>query len=981
MNLIRVHQRESAAGFFEECYAFSVIERERSNPAQAWELAIFRDQQRAHRELEALEEKFSAELFRMCLALLAEIPDPDQALGLLERLVEESGKDSVALLEANHALLHYVLLIFGNSYWLGETLIQNQELLYSLQQNRELERVREREDFRSLLAAFRVENKHDLSLLLARFKKREYVRIMLRDLLGIATLAEVTAEISALADVMIEAALVETERQMRQRYENAGRAMKARFTVLALGKLGGNELNYSSDVDLLYLYDGPEPAEAPISLREYFIRQAQLLTEMLSRTTAEGPVFRIDLRLRPQGHEGEPAVALRHALHYYAQSAQDWELQALIKARSAAGDPGLAREFIRAVQPRVYTPKINFAAIETAIRSRRRIGEQRRRSLAVRKEPATVDVKLDRGGIRDIEFLVQCLQRVYGGEEAWLRACGTLFSLQKLHDKGHIAAADYIELNAAYVFLRTLEHRLQLQRGLQLHRLPQSADEVRVLARAVGRNIGSDIRRTKGALLQELRKHMGRVAAIYERTIHSQKQRETGGAESAAESYYIGARELSFEQMMRRIKADSEALYQAFSSADPRPHARRNLQRFLGATMAGPERHRMLLEHSAAAGKALAVFETSDYLSDLLVRSPHLLPLLNDIAPDRPSDSDLRGARLIGLGKSGRDLNESLALLRRKFRQESFVIGAQDVLAPRPVYASLQESTRLADEAIGCALRMVEGEHTLAVFALGRLGTEEFDIASDADLLFVRAPGADEGPARLAAERLVHALSSYTKDGVLFAVDTRLRPRGGEGELVMTPAQVETYLREEAQAWESLSYSKLRFVAGREDVKPLLLAPAWMQIVEIAQREGFAAAVREMRARLEKSNRYPNSFKLAAGGFYDVDFIASYLMLAQANLVFGNTGERLQQLHEAGFLESSIFEKLRDAAILYRATDHAIRLVTGRARPELPAAGHQRRAVETVVRKMLSRAEDSDLQRKLQATQAEVREIFLKIVG
>jgi glutamate-ammonia-ligase adenylyltransferase len=951
-----------------------VIERESSNPAQAWELAIFRDQQRARRELEALEEKFSAELFRMCLALLAEVPDPDQALGLLERLVETS-KGSVALLEANHALLHYVLLIFGNSYWLGETLIQNQELLFSLQQKRELERVREQEDFRRILGGFRSENKEDISLQLARFKKREYVRIMLRDLLGIAPLAEVTAEISALADVMIEAALAETERQMRQRYGNASGAMNARFAVLALGKLGGNELNYSSDVDLLYLYDGKEPAEAAISLREYFIRQAQLLTEMLSRTTPEGPVFRIDLRLRPQGHEGEPAVALRHALHYYAHSAQDWELQALIKARCAAGDQGLAREFIRAVQPRVYTPKINFAAIETAIHSRRKIGEHRRRSLAVRKEPATVDVKLDRGGIRDIEFLVQCLQRVYGGEEAWLRACGTLFSLQKLHDKGHITAADYNELNAAYVFLRTVEHRLQLQRGLQLHRLPQSADDVRVLARAVGRNIGR-----KGALLQELRKHMGRVAAIYERTIHSQKQRETGGAESAVESYYIGARELSFEQVMRRVKADSEVLYQAFSSDSLGPHGRRNLQRFLGVTMASPERHRMLLENSAAAGKALAVFETSDYLSDLLVRSPHLLPLLNDIA-DRPKDSDLRNARLTGLGKSGRDLNESLALLRRKFRQENFVIDAQDVLAPRPVYASFKESTRLVDEAIGCALRMVEGEQALAVFALGRLGTEEFDIASDADLLFVRASGADEGPARLAAERLVHALSAYTKDGVLFAVDTRLRPRGGEGELVVTPAQVETYLREEAQPWESLSYSKLRFVTGREDVKPLLLAPAWRQIVEIAQREGFAAAVREMRARLERSNRYPNSFKLAAGGFYDVDFIASYLMLTRANLVSGNTEARLEQLHEAGFLEPSMFEKLREAAILYRAADHAIRLVTGRARPELPAAEHQRRAVEALVRKMLSWAEEEDLQSKLQGMQTEVREIFLKIVG
>jgi [glutamine synthetase] adenylyltransferase / [glutamine synthetase]-adenylyl-L-tyrosine phosphorylase len=952
-----------------QCYAFSVIDRQSSNAAQIWDLAIFRDQGRARGELAVLHHKFSAELFTTCIALLPEAPDRDQALGLLERLLETDA-ESASLFETDHVLLHYVLLVFGYSYWLGEALIHNPDLLRSLR--KDLERTRERDDFRSSLAGFVAERDEDTSLQLARFKKREYVRILLRDLLGIATLAEVTAENSALADVLIEAALTQVEKQMQQRYAIVSVATPPlRFAVLALGKLGGNELNYSSDVDLLYLYDGEERPGSEISLREYFVRQAQLLTEMLSRATAEGPVFRIDLRLRPQGHEGETAVALQHARYYYAHAAQDWELQALIKARHVAGDSGLAREFVRAVQPRVYTPKINFSAIETAIHSRRKISEHHRRSLTVRKQPATVDVKLDRGGIRDIEFLVQCLQRVYGGEEQWLRSCGTLFSLQKLNDKGHISAADYQELSTAYVFLRVTEHRLQLQRGQQVHRLPASAAELEVLARSVA----SPERFQAAGLLQTLRERMGRVAAIYERIIHSQKQRERGESESATDSYYIGARELSFEQLMRRLKADSDVLHRAFSSDHLELLARKNLHRFLGAAMADAERYRMLLENPGAAGKALALFKTSDYLSDFLVRSPHLLPLLNDMSSHR-----LR-TRLSGLGKSGRDLNESLALLRRKFRQESFAIGVKDVLSPAPVFASMQESTRLADEVIRWALQMVQGEQALAVFALGRLGTEEFDIASDADLLFVRAPDADEAAARVAAERLVHALSAYTKDGLLFAVDARLRPHGGEGELVVSALQLETYLAQEAQPWEALTYTKLRFVAGREDLKPLLLAPAWHQIVELAFRPGFPAAVREMRSRLEKSNKYPNSFKLAAGGFYDVDFIASYVMLAEANLVPGNTLERLEQLHEAGFLQTSRFEKLREAAVLYRTTDHAIRLVTGRARPELPAAEHHRCAVERLVKSILGSPKEGNLQAELQKTQREVREIFLSIVN
>jgi [glutamine synthetase] adenylyltransferase / [glutamine synthetase]-adenylyl-L-tyrosine phosphorylase len=949
------------------CYSSCVSDG--PNPAQI--LDLFQDQARARGELEALQAGLPASAFAALLALLPEVPDPDQALSLLERWL-----NGEQLIHSSHVLLHYALLIFGHSYWLGETLIQHPDILFALENDKSLERTCEREHFRSRLAVFRSRGPEtEISLLLARFKKREYVRTMLRDVLGIATLAETTAEISALADVLIEEALREAEAQMRLRYGAAPTAQPtpARFAVLALGKLGGNELNYSSDIDLLYLYDGGEPADGQFTLREYFVRQAQLLTEILSRTTPEGPVFRIDLRLRPQGQEGEPAVALRHALDYYARAAQDWEFQALIKARHSAGDLELARAFIRAVQPRVYVPSINFAAIATAIHSRRKIGEHRRRSLAMRRGPPAIDVKLDRGGIRDIEFLAQCLQRVYGGEEPWLRACGTLFSLRKLHDKGHLSAADFHELSLAYEFLRTMEHRLQLQRGRQLHRLPSSARELEVLARSLGRNAPAGA----AGLVRVLRERMGRVAAIYERMVHSQKQREKG-PESAGDSYYIGARELSFEQVMQRIQADSETLHQALSPPDLSLHARRNLHRFLGSAMAAAERYAVLLEHPAAAARALTLFENSDYLSDILVSHPRMLSLLDGL----PRSNHLSGAERLklSLGKTGRDLNESLALLRRKFRQASFAHAANDLLFPGPVFASMKESAQLADEAIRSALRMVNGEQSLAVFALGRLATGEFDIASDADLLFVRAPEADEDEARLDAERLVHALSAYTKEGALFAVDARLRPHGGEGELVAAPAQVERYLAEEAQPWEALTYSKLRFVAGRQDVAMFLIAQAWPQIVEAAFRPGFAAAVQEMRMRLEKSNRYPHSFKLAAGGFYDVDFIAAYVMLTQANLVPGNTQERLEQLHEAGLLERPVFQRLLRAALLYRTTDHAIRLVTGRARPELPAAGHQRHAIENMVRRIQGRTEAGDLQSELRKTQAEVREMFLQIV-
>jgi glutamine synthetase adenylyltransferase len=473
---------------------------------------------------------------------------------------------------------------------------------------------------------------------------------------------------------------------------------------------------------------------------------------------------------------------------------------------------------------------------------------------------------------------------------------------------------------------------------------------------------------------------MGRVAAIYERMVHSQKQRERGGADAAVDSYYIGARELSFDQLMRRVESDSPAAHRVICSADLSLHGRRNLHRFLGSIMGVAEQYAALLENPRAISQALTLYETSDYLADILVRQPSLARLLDEIASaeHQPTPPDL--ARLFALDGLARDRNESLAILRKRFRRASFALAAQDVLSPRSAFLSLKQNSQLADEAIRSALRIVQGEQTLAVFALGRLGTEEFDIASDADLLFVRAPEADQNEARVDAERLVHALSAYTKEGPLFAMDARLRPHGGEGDLVVTAAQMEKYLAEEAQPWEALTYSKLRFVAGRKDVAALLLPLVWRQIVEAAFRPGFSAAVLEMRGRLEKSNRYPGSFKLAHGGFYDIDFIASYLMLTQANLVTGNTFERLEALQRAQLLEQSIFEKLREATLLYRTSDHAIRLVTGRARPELPTADHARQATEKIVKQILCRLEEKDLQSELRVTQDRVRKMFLGVI-
>ena len=351
--------------------------------------------------------------------LLKECPDPDSALVLLDRLVSNS-PPLLRILDRHHPLAHYALVIFGYSRFLGETLLQNPDLLPSLLRERNLDQSFSREEFNESLARFRSRSfEADTALVLSRFKRREYIRIMLRDVLKLAPLAETTAEISALADVLIDNALRDAETPLQRKYgtpqhlDQQGRIVNTPFAVLSLGKLGGNELNYSSDVDLMFIFgDGEEPAEAQISNREYFIRLAQQVTDILSRPTREGAVFRIDLRLRPQGNEGELAISMARAQNYYATAAHDWERQALIKIRHSAGDIRLAREFVRSIQPHVYTEKVNFAAIKTALVARERMHANRYSKRTLEPDGQSIDVKIDNGGIRDIEFLVQCLQRV-----------------------------------------------------------------------------------------------------------------------------------------------------------------------------------------------------------------------------------------------------------------------------------------------------------------------------------------------------------------------------------------------------------------------------------------------------------------------------------------------------------------------------------------------------------------------------------------
>ncbi len=959
----------------------------------------------AQPRLGGLKSRVSETLFAGLVALLADAPDPDWALNQLDRWLA-SHVEAIENLERHPQLLHYAVVVLSHSRYLGETLLRNPDLLATLLREDSLPRGRARDDFHEAWARFRARSlgDPDMALLLARFKRREYVRILLRDVLKHATLADTTGELSALSDVLIEEAVLDASGELARRYgpaqhlDASGRTVETPFAVLALGKLGGSELNYSSDVDLQYVYGEEQAAPgSAISNREYFVRLAQEITQTLSRVTQEGPVFRIDMRLRPQGAEGELALSSRQMQAYYSETAQDWELQALIKVRYSAGDEALARECIRNVQPFVYRGAegatkvpLSFAAIETALRAREQMVAKRRPAPGVPDTARAVDVKLDRGGIRDIEFLAQCLQRVHGGREAWLRSRGTLFALQKLHDKSHISGRDFQELTEAYEFFRQVEHRLQLRMGQQTHKLPSSAEEIRVLQRALAEHPA--LRHSPLSLEAVLRERMMGVAEIYRRIIHHQQWRIQ--EESVAADFELSPRreslgELPYQVMLDRLGQDAPQILAVIRDAGASALGRRNLQRFLSSVFTSSTRYSILLNHPQAFPSALTLFESSGYLSDVLVQYPEECATLAEMVsrstqgtggylftPPLRWEAAAPDPVFHFAATSNSGPTEKLALLRRHYRHLSFVSGVRDLVELRPVYQSLSEHSAAADDVIRAAYVLAGQPEGLAVLALGRLGAAEFDVFSDADLIFVRDEALPAEAAKKAVEQMIHSLAAYTREGMVFSVDARLRPRGGEGELVIATSSLATYCAEEARSWEALTYTKLRYLCGTRAVAEQALQATELAFARFRNDGEFAASVNEMRVRLEQNDPARN-WKSSPGGIYDIDFLTGFLLVKSGSpKKDGSLRDRLWRLADAGALSKADAGTLDHAAELYRTMEHLASLVVGRVQRWLPGTSQGLEATERWASGILRRTFPAGLTPVLEDAMTAVRDIY-----
>ena len=846
--------------------------------------------------------------------LIQDLPDPEAVIQFVRRF-EEMQPSSCRKLLKNEALLSDVLTLVSYSPLLATTLQQNPDYISWLNRRRKDKGVRGKDELLESLARFSLTNSTlETQVMFARFRRRELLRIYLADIRRQLTVAEITEELSNLADAILESALRIARQELDNRFgspqetDDRGRQRMATFCVVTLGKLGSRELNYSSDIDLLFLYSEEGETSGTgyrgkVTNREYFVKLAEMITKLIGQQTGEGATYRIDLRLRPHGRVGPLAMSVADTARYYQSEAADWERQVLIRSRSGAGDPSLFVDFNRQVRPYVYVETQSIgAALRSVRRSKQKIDIEHINAKGL-------DVKLGKGGIREIEFIAQALQLAYGGRDKWLHAPHTLISLGRLADRGLIEDREQTQLFDAYEFLRRLEHVLQMENGLQTHLVPDDPIRRGLVARRMRFE-------TIPAFDSKVLEHTVNVNRIFRR-IFSDENIET-----------------------------SEAI-----------------ERFVGSDFTEPFTYDTDFLDTA---------EDVPVLDDDLVRSlAQLSPKFSEFIGDEPVTTvteklvDYRETLLSKvLGSKG--VGDKISALRQEWRHQVVTIAALDAAGRIDVRESKRRQTQLAEASIDAALRIASSEMAqrtgqkfpdlgLAVMGLGKLGGAGIDYDSDLDLVLVFDSDESSEIAGLspvefysrAAETFVNALSSYTRDGNLYRVDLRLRPHGKNGPNVISLSSFETYMNETASIWELLAFVKLRAAGGGEmadRVWKLISTAVHVRGSKIPAEE-LAAETRRVRLRLEKERSKRGTavnIKYGPGGMLDIYFAIRYLQLRDN---FPDTddsrssGKMLEKLRSKGSLSDTNFNALLSGYEFLSSLDHAMRLIIGRSHV-VPHSGH-----------------------------------------
>ena len=845
------------------------------------------------------------------------------------------------------------------------------------------------------------------------------------DVGGVWPLEQITAALSGLADFALQAGVRHFLLQAADRNEFvlADPADPARGTgliVIGMGKLGSHELNYSSDIDFVVFFD-PEALEysGRHTLQHSFIRLTQGLVKLLQEPTADGYVFRTDLRLRPDPGVTPVALSVHAAESYYESLGQNWERAAMIKARACAGDLEAGRAFLARLQPFIWRRNLDFASIEDVHSIKRQIHEHRGHGeIAVDGH----NIKLGRGGIRDIEFFVQTQQLIAGGRDPGLRDPTTCGGLKALASAGWITAAAADELIAAYRYHRTVEHRLQMIHDEQTQTLPKTEEGIRHLACFMGAPEVDSFRTALRGHMEVVQRH---YAALFETSAPLSEEGnlvftgtdddpdtlatlvKLGYAEPAAVAAQVRGWHHGRYRCTRTARARAlltelvPGLLRAFAATGDADATLRRFDKFLWGLPTGVQLFSLLHAHPNLLDLLARLLSGGPRLADYLARNAHVLDavIAGDFFDDLPGHADLASSLRGGLA-TARSFEEALDLMRRFVKEWRFQVGAQILLGEADADRAGAAYARLADVAIDAVWRVTEAEFAkthghmpsgeFAVLAMGKLGGAEMNEASDLDLVMCYRLGDEHeksdgerplvGPHYYGrfSQRLINAITAPTAQGTLYEVDMRLRPSGNKGPVVTRIDTFIEYQRKDAWTWEHMALTRLRFVAGADEMLARMQAAVREILTRPRDPAKVFADVAEMRQKMAaaKPSRDPWEMKLVRGGLVDQEFIAPGLQLVHAHAHPGvlrrHTGQALAALAEAGVLAPDKADRLIAASRLMRGLLSILRVAwDGPFEPALAPAG--------LVRALCQHAGVEDLaavEARLKATQAEVLGLF-----
>ena len=948
-----------------------------------------------------------------------------------ERLAEEPGAGPNPAGSANHAAL--LAALFGNSPFLAALAVREQDSMSAM--------LADGPDaaFSSVLRRLAEEAppdapRPDVAAALRRAKRRGALVIGAADIAGTWDVAQVTTALSDLADATLSAAvrhlLAQHAAQPAAQARAGGRgdwlrlrhrddpARGSGLIVLGMGKLGARELNYSSDVDLVVLFDATQAYHGD-NPGAFFVRLARDLVRLMEERSADGYVFRTDLRLRPDPAATPLAVSVDAAHTYYSSLGQNWERAAMIKARPVAGDIAAGNAFLAELRPFVWRKHLDFAAIRDIHSIKRQIQAHRGGAeIAV----AGHNLKLGRGGIREIEFFAQVQQLIWGGRDPKLRTPRTREALAALRRAGLLEAGAEEALGRAYDFLRRIEHRLQMQDDRQTHALPDDAAGLAAIATFSGY---PDTAAFSEALLAELREVERAYAALFEEapdlagpgslvftgvtddpatiaTLQGMGFTNATAVASAVRAWHHGRPRATRSERARELLTElMPALLTALSKQQDPDAAFTRFDAFLNRLAAGV--HLLSLFHSnpALLDRIAAVFGAAPLLADHLASHPAALEgLLTGDVPkvDTGLDAALADCRY---------LEEAMDAVRRVVHERAFLIGAATLDGTMDADTAGRARADLADGALAALLpRAAEDFATrhgriargaMAAVALGKLGGREMMAASDLDIIMIydHASGAEvakggtgraltppEYFGRLATA-FVAAISAPSGAGKLFDVDMRLRPSGNKGPIAVALEGFARYHESEAWTWEHMALTRARPVAGPAALQKRVAAAIRAALTQRRDTDKLRADAAALRGRIARDLAPfgPLDVKYREGGLLELEFIAQVLQLVHAptrpEVLATGTVEALDRLASANVLGAAEHASLVSASRLYRTVQGLLRLTVGKPRAEadLPAA------VADAIAHAAGAVDLAQVNAQISASAAEVRAAFLCHVG